>query len=444
MQSVFWDNFNSVYFIGIGGVSMSGLARFMLSVGKKVGGCDKFINDYAEELRALGVEIEDGNGITSVGNYDLVVYTDAIKADDGVLLEARSLDKKILSRGQFLYEVSLAFGKVIAVSGCHGKTTVTAMLAHVFKAADLPFTAHIGGRDKDFKNFYTQGHGYFITEACEYKKNFLYLKPDTAVVLNSDPDHLECYGSAENLRAAYKYFVDRAEVSVTPYGDSVEGKVAFGYDKNAAYYADGIVCKNGLYSFMAYENGVALGKVNLSVYGKHNILNALAVIAAARAEDVPFRTIAEGIENFKGVERRFEKLGYVNGALCIADYAHHPEEIRATLSAVRKITAERLFVVFQPHTYSRTKNLFKSFVKVLSPVKNLLIYRTFAAREYFDDEGSALTLSHGVKRSLYGDDPSDLRDFVSRAGEGDTVIFLGAGDIYELAKELLNTMNNYS
>ncbi len=422
---------------------MSGLASFMLSLGKMVGGCDIVSNEYVEKLRCDGAIIEDGNAATTVGNYELVVYTDAIRGDDRVLQEADALNKKILSRGQFLYEVSRGFKKVIAVSGCHGKTTVTAMLAHAFSFVGLPFTVHVGGRDKDFGNFHTQGLDYFITEACEYKKNFLLLKPNIAVVLNSDPDHLECYGSAENLLAAYRRFVGLAEISVTPYNDEVAGDITFGYDKHAHFSAEGIICKKGFYSFTVCEGGKPLGKIRLNVYGKHNVLNALAVVAVARAEGAPFEKIAAGIENFKGVERRFEKLGRVNGALCIADYAHHPDEIKATLAAVRKITEKRIFVVFQPHTYSRTKNLFKSFVKVLSPLKNLLIYRTFAAREYFDDEGSALTLSQSVKRSVYGDDPADLIDFISRAGAGDSVIFLGAGDIYGLAKDVVNSMNNY-
>lgn len=444
MQTVFWDNFGSVYFIGIGGVSMSALAKLMLSVGKKVAGCDAAVSVYTEELRSLGVPVEDGNAETSVNGYDIAVYTDAIKSSDQTLIKARNYCKNVLSRGQFLYEISRAFGKVIAISGCHGKTTVTAMLAHIFRAADMPFTVHIGGRDKEFGNFYTEGRGYLITEACEYKKNFLLLKPDVAVILNSDPDHMECYGSIENLRSAYKSFAGCADISLSLYGDAVVCKETFGYDKNADYSAGSIKCNGGLYSFTAYEKGEKIADIRLSVYGRHNILNALAAIAVARSQNVPTDKIAEGISDFKGVERRFEKLGYANGALCIADYAHHPNEIKAALTAARKITAERLFVVFQPHTYSRTKNLFKSFVKVLSPLKNLLIYRTFAAREYFDDEGSALTLSQSVKRSVYGEDIRDICDFIARAGEGDTVIFLGAGDIYELAKEAVTKADNFT
>ena len=179
-----------------------------------------------------------------------------------------------------------------------------------------------------------------------------------------------------------------------------------------------------------------MGRVSLSVYGKHNVLNALAAIAAARTLGIPFSDIAEGINDFKGVERRFENIGKIHGARCVADYAHHPREIKSALVTAKKLNKGKIFVVFQPHTYSRTKNLFKDFVKTLSCVNNLLVYKTFAAREYFDDAGSALTLSQKLKKSAYGDCPADIVDFLQSAKAGDTVLFLGAGDIYEVAKGL--------
>lgn len=438
MRKRFLDGYFSFYFIGIGGVSMSGLAKYILSCGKKVGGSDNVSSIYTDELEKAGAKVEIGNDKGSVHFYDVVVYTDAVQENDFQLMEARELNKIILSRGQLLYEVSRSFKRVIAVSGCHGKTTCTAMLVHIFASAGAKFGAHIGGRDKKFLNSFYSGNDFFITEACEYKKNFLLLKPDIAVVLNSAPDHLECYGSVQNLRQSYKLFAESAEISIVPYGDlKVEG-VTFGYEKSAKYYARNVVCKHGFYSFTAYDGDGVLGGVDLNIYGKHNVLNALAAIAAARSAGVPFARIKEGLANFCGVERRFECLGKFKGALCIADYAHHPDEISATLSAIKKINKGKLYVVFQPHTYSRTKNLFKDFVKALSGVNNLMIYRTFAAREYFDDRGSALTLSHSVKRSRYGDCKKDITDFIRAARANDTVLFLGAGDIYEIAKRIIN------
>jgi len=438
MRKSFLEFYDSFYFIGIGGVSMSGLAKYILSCGKRVGGSDNFAGVYTEELSKAGAKIEIANGKGSVKYYDVIIYTDAVKENDSQLVEARELDKTILSRGQLLYEVSRDFKKVIAVSGCHGKTTCTSMLAHIFACAGAKFGVHIGGRDKTFLNFFFSGKDFFITEACEYKKNFLLLKPDIAVILNSAPDHLECYGSVENLRSAYMNFADGAEIAIVPYGDlKVEG-LTFGFEKSARFCAKHVTCNNGFYGFTAYDGDVKLGDVTLSVYGKHNVLNALAAVAAARSVGIPFTRIKEGLADFTGVERRFENIGKFNGARCIADYAHHPDEISATLSAVKKLNEGKLFVVFQPHTYSRTKNLFHEFIKVLSGINNLLIYRTFAAREYFDDAGSALTLSQNVKKSRYGDCAEDICDFLRSATEGDTVLFLGAGDIYDIAKNIIN------
>lgn len=439
MRVKFFDKFESVFFIGIGGVSMSGLAKFVLSLGKKVGGSDVTANEYTDELQKLGADIAIGTKPTSIKDYDLIVYTDAIKETDERLAEAEALSKEIISRGQLLYEVSRCFKKVIAVAGCHGKTTCCSMLAHIFSAAGKKFAAHIGGKDLTFTNFYCCGNDFFITEACEYKKNFLLLKPNVAVILNSDADHLECYGGEEDLRKSYLQFANSADVTVSLYCDlPLTYGLCFGFDKSADYYAKNIKSANGEYSFAVFEGAAELGTVNLNVYGKHNVLNALAATAAARSVGIPFKFIRDGLSSFSGVERRFENIGHFNGAECIADYAHHPAELRATLRTAKKLTDGKVFVIFQPHTYSRTKNLFKQFVRVLSPLNNLLIYKTFAAREYFDDAGSALTLSQSLKKSRYGDDVRDILEFILKATEGDLILFLGAGDIYFIAKELVS------
>lgn len=420
---------------------MSALAKFLLANGKKVAGSDAVEGVYTHELEKLGVTVDVGDGGVNVGDYDVIVYTDAIRSGDKRLAEGRKLNKCIIARGQLLYEVSRAFKKTVAISGCHGKTTCTAMLAHVLKKANKKFCMHVGGRDNVFSNFYLDGYDFLVTEACEYKKNFLLLKPDIAVILNSDADHIECYGSVAALRAAYVHFAQSADVAVTHYEDSYSGGINFGCNKNARFNAKQVTCKNGFYSFTACDGNEILGEINLSVYGKHNVLNALATIVVGRILGVNFDDIAAGINDFKGVERRFENIGEINGAKCIADYAHHPREIKATVQTAKKLGKGKLFVVFQPHTYSRTKNLFKDFVKVLSGVNNLLIYRTFAAREFFDDAGSALTLSQGVKRSVYGDCPADIVGFLNSAKPDDTVLFLGAGDIYDLAKSITQRIN---
>ena len=443
MHSNIVNQFNSFYFIGIGGVSMSGLAKFLLSLGKRVGGSDVSANEFTKELIDGGAKIDFGNDTEDIADYDFVIYTDAVNDCDLRLKKAVGLSKPTMSRGQFLNEVSRSFKTVIAISGCHGKTTCSAMLTHIFAAAGKRFAAHIGGKDLSFSNFYCCGHDYFITEACEYKKNFLLLKPDIAVILNSEADHVECYGSEEAVKSAYMGFAAGAATTVALYRDlpQVSG-ISFGFDKSADYYAQNIKINGGSCTFTVFEKIKKLGVVTLNAYGKHNVLNALAATAVARNCGISFDDIKDGLESFIGVERRFEKLAEVGGVVYYADYAHHPNELRASLKTVRKIVKGKLFVIFQPHTYSRTRLLFNQFVKVLSPLSDLLIYKTFAAREYFDDAGSALTLSQSVKKSRYGDCEDDITDFIARAGEGDTVLFLGAGDIYYIAKRICDGKNS--
>jgi UDP-N-acetylmuramate--alanine ligase len=442
MRNNVLDLYESFYFIGVGGVSMSVLCKLLLSLGKKVSGCDLIESEYTTELKSLGVEVVCGDTKTVIDGYDVIVYTDAVKSNNFQLSEGERLNKIILSRGQLLSCVCEKFKRVIAISGCHGKTTTTCMLAHIFKQANVNFTCHIGGNDIEFGNYYNCGYDYFITEACEYKKNFLYLSPNVGVILNSDPDHLECYGNEKNLKSAYVQFAQQSERVISLYGDCYKsGAITFGLDDRADYFAKCIKNCGGKFSFVAYEGEEALGKIELNVYGKHNILNALAAIATSRAFGLSFENIRLGLADFKGVERRFDFIGSFNGATCIADYAHHPNEIKATIKTANALNADRLFVIFQPHTYSRTKNLFAQFVAVLSPLKNLLIYKTFAAREYFDDAGSALTLSQSIKRAHYGDSVQDIECFLSQVKEGDLVLFLGAGDIYFIAKKLIQSHN---
>lgn len=435
------NDFNSFYFVGCGGVSMSGLANYLLTLGKTVGGSDVYPNDYTKKLIERGAQITFCGDVENIKDYDLVIYTDAVQDNDIYIAESKRLNKPLISRGVFLSEVSKNFKSVIAVAGCHGKTTCTAMLTHIFHSAKKSFTAHIGGNDLIFSNFYQCGNDYFITEACEYKKNFLTLTPNVAIVLNSDVDHLECYDGELDLLNSYIKFLDNANVRIGLFKDlKVENLISFGFDDSSDYYAKNIVENEGTISFSVYERNVKLGSIKLNIYGKHNVLNALAATTVARSLGFDFDSIKNGLQSFCGVERRFEKIGSVNGGICIADYAHHPNELRAVIRTIKKNVDGKLYVVFQPHTYSRTKSLFKEFVKVLSPLNNLLIYKTFAAREYFDDAGSGLTLSQSLKKSCYGDSVKDIISFLKNVTCEDKIIFLGAGDIYSIAKNVIKIM----
>lgn len=415
---------------------MSALAKYMLALKKKVGGSDTVFTPVTAELKALGALIDGGTADISL--YDTIVYTDAIKPDNKQLKLARSLNKNVIPRGKFLREICKNFSSVTAVCGCHGKTTCTAMLANIYFSAEKKFMAHIGGRDLNFSNFYYNGNDSLITEACEYKKNFLSIKADTAVVLNTGADHLECYKDAEELNECYRKFARRAKTSVCLYGAGCDSSVTFGLQKGADFSAKNIQCSGKGISFTMLSCGKTLGDVSMQVYGRHNVLNALAATAAATVDGIGFNDIKIGLERFNGVERRMECIGSFGGAACIADYAHHPEEIKAVLKTVKSIADGEIYVIFQPHTYSRTKNFFAQFVSVLSAVRNLLIYRTFAAREYYDDAGSALTLAAAIKKARYGESGQDIEKFLKHVKEQDIILFLGAGDIYYIAKDFVN------
>lgn len=417
---------------------MSALAEYLFHLGKKVGGCDCARGESVVRLEKLGIAVTTFEQ-ADISDYDVVIYTDAVAENNSVICAAFKSGKAVIPRGEFLAVVASSFNNVIAVAGCHGKTTCTAMLAHIFDEAEQSFACHIGGSDLKFNNFYMTGNNYFLTEACEYKKNFLRLRPDIAIVLNSSADHMECYNSENELKKCYHRFLTRAGERVILYGDLNGEGTTFGFDRRADYSGREISADNGKYSFTIVHKDKKIARVKLGVYGKHNILNALAAFAAADICGLERERIVAGLEEFSGVKRRFEYLGTYNGAVCIADYAHHPDEIKATLKTARAVSSGNIYVIFQPHTYSRTKKLFSRFVAVLNPLKRLMVYKTFAAREYYDDGGSAYTLSLALKKCRYGDCPHDIVDYLKSASEGDTVLFLGAGDIYDIAKLIIKS-----
>lgn len=429
----------SFYMLGIGGVSMSALAKILLYLGKKVAGSDITCGRYASQLRDMGIDVHIGHPAGQLEGFDVLVYTDAVKSDDTQIKEAIDMGITLISRGKLLSEISKMYKYVIAVAGCHGKTTCTSMLVHIFDAAGKKFTCHIGGADNVFDNCKIAGGDYFITEACEYRKNFLLLRPDTGIVLNSDADHLECYGGKNELISAYKTFMASSRRSLCLYGDACgRGTFSFGVEQSAYYSATRLKSKKGKYSFELCEGCRVLCAVGLNVCGRHNVINAVAAAGAARMYGIRAEDIKSGLESFSGVERRFENIGMYNGAELIADYAHHPAEIAATLKTAGSICTGRLFVIFQPHTYSRTKNLFDDFLRVLSSVEELLIYKTFAAREYFDAEGSALALCRQIKNARYAECERDIYHFLKDVGAGDMVLVLGAGDIYDIVKTFIS------
>lgn len=422
---------------------MSGLAEYLNFRGFFVSGSDANNSEIISRMSRKGIKIYIGHKAENVLKADLVVYNSAIKEDNPEIVSAKKNNIFLTSRIELLAEIMKDFKYTVAIGGSHGKTTATAMCMHAVYNATENATAHIGGEDAKFMNFYNGGNKFFITEACEFKRNFLQLKPTTSVLLNCDKDHLDCYKNERDLYETFIEFAENSPIRIVNKDDAIAKKVTnavtFSLDDiTADYFAYDIKSNRGKYSFCISERGETACKIHLDVYGKHNVYNALAAFAAGRYYRLNSHLLARGIENFTGVLRRFELLGKANGAEFIADYAHHPNEITAVISAAKEVCEGRLFVVFQPHTYSRTKLLFNDFIAVLKEVENLVVYKTYAAREYFDNEGSALTLSQSLPNSLYAETVKELRFYLKPVLEPcDMVLFLGAGDIYYAAKLLL-------
>lgn len=427
---------------------MSALAKLLKTSGYSVAGSDGARGEETENLAFYGVKAYigvDGERKELI-EADGVVYTDAIAADNAELLTAKRLQKRIYARAELLQIVCAAFPHTLAVAGSHGKTTCTSMCAHILKAVGVPFTAHIGGEDGVFGNFYTTGREYFVTEACEYKRNILKVKAETAIVLNIDRDHMECYEDERDLVDCFRRFCQSAKTAFVCADD--ENCVALGdfssfgiQNTLCDYRAVELRAVNEKYSFTVEEYGKALCRVRLNAIGRCNVYNALAAFAALRSYGFHEKEIKRGVETFTAVKRRFERIGGYHGASFVCDYAHHPREIAATVATAKGVCKGKLYVVFQPHTYSRTKLLMADFINVLQPIENVAVYKTYPAREKFDEEGCAKTLSERIG-SLYMENVYVMRTWLKKTvREGDMVLFLGAGDIYYAAQYILKELS---
>ena len=441
MQRKFWPKKQKIYMIGLGGVSMSALAACLLSAGFTVAGSDVCRSERTAALEERGVDFVCGHDPARAAAADAVVVSSAVPDNDPELAAARSRGVPVYDRADLLARIVSGFEVSVGVAGCHGKTTATAMCAHVLQACG-GCTAHIGGDDLDFGSYFEGGNRIFVTEVCEYRGNIRKIHPTIAVVLNTDVDHLECYGSAAALFDAYAAYARSAPAAVVcgddPIRSAVRPALTFGLSEGCDVRALRLRSSGGRYSFTLSIRGQPCGRVRLNVYGRHNVRNALAAAAVAEQCGFPPSLTAAGLAAFHGIRRRFERLGKLYGAELIADYAHHPREIAAALETAREAFGGRLFVIFQPHTYSRTRLLFDDFVSVLQGVEQLVIYKTYPAREYFDAAGSALALAEKLPNALYIETLRELSVYLRCSlRAGDTALFLGAGDIYFAAKRLL-------
>jgi UDP-N-acetylmuramate--alanine ligase len=454
-----------IHFIGIGGISMSAFAEYLHNLGFKVSGSDSHKSKITEHLRSLEIEVFYGQRKGNITpDIDAVVYTAAINNDNEEFIAVNEMGIPSLNRAELIGQLMLNFKDSIAISGTHGKTTVTSMLSLIFIEGNLDPTIAVGGMLEAIGGNMRMGDtDYFIVEACEYKNSFLEFNPHKGVILNIDEDHMDFFKDLDEIRSSFHTFAKRIpkggqlyingeipdyeeitkdlECEVLTYGISDPT-----YNTNIRSYdieAKDIRSFNmSGHSFDLYYKGEYIDRIQLNVIGIHNISNSLPAIGLGLEAQIPIEKIKSSLMNFKGAERRFEYKGTVGGVKIMDDYAHHPTEITATLTSARSYTDNTLWCVFQPHTYSRTKRHLKDFAKALSHADMIVLSDIYASREKDPGDISSLDLIRELKalnkEAYYFPSFDEIESFLlENCINGDLLITMGAGDIVIVGESLL-------
>ncbi|WP_243370053.1 UDP-N-acetylmuramate--L-alanine ligase [Geotalea sp. SG265] len=447
-----------IHFVGIGGIGMSGIAEVLLNLGYKVSGSDLRKSEITERLEQLGGEIHIGHTGSNVERADVVVISSAVHDDNPEVIEARERLIPVIPRAEMLAELMrMKYG--IAIAGTHGKTTTTSMVATILATGGIDPTIVIGGRLNSIGTNARLGQGKFlVAEADESDGSFLKLSPTIAVVTNIDADHLDFYTGIEEIKDTFVEFINK----VPFYGLAVlcldNGNVAdiipkvkkrfttYGLTAQADFRATDVRHQGFTTSFVAHYKGKRLGEISFAMPGAHNVLNALATIAVATELDMKFEDIQAGFKSFGGVGRRFQVKGDVKGIMVVDDYGHHPTEIKATLAAAKGGWDRRLVVVFQPHRYTRTKELFEEFVKAFYDADVLILTDIYPAGEQPIEGVTAEALAarikrHGQREVTFIADRNQVCDhLLGIVREGDIVLTLGAGNILQAGEQLVEKL----
>ena len=451
-----YDSNKRVHFIGIGGVSMSGLAEILLEHNFTVSGSDMSESASTDKLIKMGAKVSIGHAQGNVIGADLVIYTAAIPKDNPELLYARKAGLALMTRAEFLGQLMKGHKYNVAISGTHGKTTTTSMISHIALAAKLDPTILVGGNlDIINGNVRCGKSEYFITEACEYKASFLKFFPFVGIILNIEAEHLDFYKDIDEIQDTFTKFatlIPKNGFLIANTDDAKMTKVISACNCNILTFgieSGEITAKNITYnskacaSFDVYKNKTKMFSIKSQVPGRHNIMNILASTAACLCLNIDNEFIISGIESFKGTHRRFEFKGEKLGIKIIDDYAHHPTEIKATLSAAQKYPHNRIFCVFQPHTYSRTISLFDDFVTAFDGCDELILGDIYAAREKDTGVISSIMLGdkireRGLKCTNFHSFDEILDYLKQNLKEGDLLLTMGAGDIYKVGEKFLD------
>ena len=450
--------YKKIHMIGIGGISMSGIAEILLNFGFNVTGSDSSASEITEILNRKGIPVTIGHDIDSISKSDLVVYSAAIKQNDPEMLEAKRLQIPTIERADFLGELTRCYKDTIAISGTHGKTTTTSMISLCFLEALKDPSIQVGAILKQIDGNYKVGNSeHFIIEACEYVESFLKFSPKAEVILNIDNDHLDYFKTFENIKNAFIKYVkilpddgllvlNGDDTNCLDLAQYTKAKaLTYGItNKNTDFFAVNIVFDNdGFPEFDVYNRNGFYDRIKLNVPGTHNVLNCLACIALCNEYGIKKEDIKSALLKFTGAHRRFEFKGKVNGASIYDDYGHHPTEIVATAKSLMNKKYNESWVVFQPHTYSRTKNLLDDFAKALLNFDNIIILDIYAAREKNTYNISSKDLVDKI--ISLGKDAKYIPDFYEcvsyikeNVKENDIIMTLGAGTVTQIGPMLLN------
>ncbi len=452
-------HFKNIHMIGIGGTSMSGIAEILNFWNFKVTGSDASDSENIEKLLDHNIPVTIGHDLEMVEKADIVIYTAAIAINDPELVRARELNIPTIERADFLGEITKAFSDTICVSGTHGKTTTTSMISTCFIEGKMDPTVQVGAILKQLNGNYRIGNSeFFILEACEYVESFLKFAPKTEVILNIDNDHLDYFKDLNHIISAFEKYVKLLPKNglLVINGDDKNclnlsrltsaRSVTFGIENQKSNFVARNINfdSNGFPSFDIYYNDTFYKTVKLSVPGRHNIMNSLACTAVCHMYGLSKDTIKNGLFSFTGANRRFEFIGKFNNNISVFDdYAHHPTEIDATYSAMKGKKYNQSWVVFQPHTYSRTKNLLPDFVKSLKEFDNIIITDIYAAREKntfnISSQDLVNALNEGGKNALFISDFDDIVKYVrTHACNNDILLTMGAGTVTNISKMIID------
>jgi len=445
-----------IHMIGIGGVSMSGIADILLSYDCKVTGYDAKESELTKKLTSKGVKVYYETNLENVEKADIIIYTAAIKDDNEELAHAKKLNKELYERSVFFGLMMKNYKNVLCISGTHGKSTTSGMVSSIFLEAELNPTIQIGAiLPKIQGNDFVGGKEYFIAEACEYVDSFLDFFPTAEIILNIDNDHLDYFGNLDNIIHSFTRYtkllpengilvINADDENTLLATKDVQRKITYGIENSASYMAKNIAFDEfGHPSYDLYINNEKRIRIELGVRGKHNVSNSLAAIALSHQYISDLDVIQKALKGYTGVGRRFEFIGEYNGCLVYDDYAHHPSEIKTTYESVTKTKHNQNWAIFQPHTYSRTKDHLKEFAEVLANFDHVVIAEIFAAREeniynVHSEDIVKLIKENGNENAIYLDTFAKIEDYIKEnVNQGDLIITVGAGPVNEVAKALV-------